>query len=693
MYVNKGQRISLLQGLMDCDGTVDRRSGLATYCTSSYRLRNDLVWLVRSLGGVATVSRKENEHKGAWIISLNLPKEIMPFTLTRKASLYRPNEKYFPRRKIVSIDSVGEKQAQCIRVEHESRLYLTDDFVVTHNTFSGLGTVKRFAKTTDKILIVAPSQKVLNDWGNTGRDFFGLNINVLDGIDNAGSGITATTYANLGENDALQDRDFDLVVYDESHNLLQQIDGKVNERTLRHFMLTKHPDHANSYSYMKLEKEMADLKVRREAGEDTSTADKEAAAKRAALKEQYLAKKRPNVMFLSASPFAYHKTVRYADSYLFDFQEGNREESGKIKDQMKGYSYNSGDSEDSFFMEHFGYRMRTNKLTQPEAEVDQALMERRFNEFLVEKGALSRRMLDIPQDYSREFHEYSNVLGEKIDTGMNYINGYRIDDEGHYERLSEDELAKLELHSNAVTFLKEKWDYHYKMALLEGLNAREAVQRSKKHLAMGRKVVVFHRYKSRTATHPFRFDGEADQSAVDAYAKFMASNIMDPEARAIRQMMYAEQIKEQMESFTKAFPELSGMPLDGLSNPINAFKAEFGDRVGFFNGDVSAKNRIKDTDRFNTDGGDLDIQVVQIQAGKEGISLHDVTGEHQRALISVTLPVAATDSIQMEGRIYRTGQVTDAVIEYLITGLGFESSAYANTIAQRTGTAETWPWV
>ena len=39
-------------------------------------------------------------------------------------------------RYIRSVEPVGRKQAQCIMVDHPSRLYVTDDYIVTHNTYA-----------------------------------------------------------------------------------------------------------------------------------------------------------------------------------------------------------------------------------------------------------------------------------------------------------------------------------------------------------------------------------------------------------------------------------------------------------------------------------------------------------------------------------------------------------------------------
>jgi len=54
LYSDIYSRINLLQGLMDTDGTVDKRSGCPTYSTSSEELKNNFCELIRSLGGIAT---------------------------------------------------------------------------------------------------------------------------------------------------------------------------------------------------------------------------------------------------------------------------------------------------------------------------------------------------------------------------------------------------------------------------------------------------------------------------------------------------------------------------------------------------------------------------------------------------------------------------------------------------------------
>jgi hypothetical protein len=62
-----------------------------------------------------------------------LPKEICPFRLPRKLARINPKA-LGPVRSIISVEYVGEDDCQCIYIDSEEHLYLTNDFIVTHNT-------------------------------------------------------------------------------------------------------------------------------------------------------------------------------------------------------------------------------------------------------------------------------------------------------------------------------------------------------------------------------------------------------------------------------------------------------------------------------------------------------------------------------------------------------------------------------
>jgi LAGLIDADG-like domain len=143
-------RQALLQGLMDTDGTANRRSRKVVFTTTSPQLAKDFRQLVESLGGTARMTTREPQtvidrkrggvihgrHR-SYVFSVQLPPEIVPFSLPRKCAQLVPVEerKYFPCRSIRSIEYIGEKPTQCIRVDAADHLYLTRHCVVTHNTF------------------------------------------------------------------------------------------------------------------------------------------------------------------------------------------------------------------------------------------------------------------------------------------------------------------------------------------------------------------------------------------------------------------------------------------------------------------------------------------------------------------------------------------------------------------------------
>ena len=126
---SSSQRFLLLEGLIDSDGT--ENNGAFEYDTTSKQLSEDIIFLVRSLGGRASVTQRKaqgpREHKGRII--------------NNKHDMYRVFISFPPHRQANSIDSikyVGEMKCQCISVDNPTGLYITDDLIVTHNTAYGV---------------------------------------------------------------------------------------------------------------------------------------------------------------------------------------------------------------------------------------------------------------------------------------------------------------------------------------------------------------------------------------------------------------------------------------------------------------------------------------------------------------------------------------------------------------------------
>lgn len=149
------KRIALLQGLLDTDGFASKLN-VVQLTSVSRQLVEDLRLLVESLGGIARLTEKKTTGQLAYTLTLALPPEVEPFRLTRKAMRYKPRPKYPAARSIVSVDYVGDKPVQCISTDAPGGLYLTDHFIVTHNTIEAAAVINYFEHMR-KILIIVPA--------------------------------------------------------------------------------------------------------------------------------------------------------------------------------------------------------------------------------------------------------------------------------------------------------------------------------------------------------------------------------------------------------------------------------------------------------------------------------------------------------------------------------------------------------
>ncbi|MDX3020127.1 type IV secretory system conjugative DNA transfer family protein [Streptomyces acidiscabies] len=151
------QRIDLLRGVMDTDGTISG-DGEMEFTSASQAFAKGVQTLVRSLGGRVAINIKDKvmytspnqltpkKARDAYRVqNIRMP-EINPFLLSRKAERWRDRTRGFNR--VISVEYVRDDEVQCIAVADERHLYLTDDFIPTHNTSNIV-----FLKSTDDSMI------------------------------------------------------------------------------------------------------------------------------------------------------------------------------------------------------------------------------------------------------------------------------------------------------------------------------------------------------------------------------------------------------------------------------------------------------------------------------------------------------------------------------------------------------------
>jgi len=136
------QRLDLLQGLIDTDGSVGN-NGEIIFCNTNRRLCDEVCELLNSLGykawlrGPYTAKLNGKAAGHFYQVTFKTYDDVRVFRLERKQSKLRPRS---PRslqnyRTIANIKQVESVPVRCIMVDAPSQLFLiTDGFIPTHNT-------------------------------------------------------------------------------------------------------------------------------------------------------------------------------------------------------------------------------------------------------------------------------------------------------------------------------------------------------------------------------------------------------------------------------------------------------------------------------------------------------------------------------------------------------------------------------
>lgn len=613
-----------------------------------------------------------------------------------------------------------EQQQDVLKAE---KRYLTDAGMLftngtgTGKTFTGIGIIKRFLlRKIDDIIIVVPNQKIASDWIVTADIFFNEHFQLLNDIRDHGRGVVVTTYANYRQNEVLNNRHWALIVYDECHYLNQNASGSPTAAQKQDGILGINISEAKALAEERIGHERPISPTRPDEmftketrynyyGKKDYTPEylqyEKDLEKYNKEKEQFderflnLAKEiyanRPKKLYLSATPFAYHKSLSYADGSLFVINE-------TFDSDKDYYGYNTPNRWESFMIEHFGYRMRYNKLTVPENAGSLSRLEQLFHEKLVSSGAVSGRSIDVPFDYSRDFIVVHSGVGKKIDEGMHAIwDDKRI-------RILNDVINK-------------RWSYFKRAQFLEAAKSQGIKEHVDNLLSNGYKVVIYHDFIKGNTQNPLYFEridnvynfklSEREIARLDSLRRKFDSEGTEMTDNEILELQDLEDIHsnnelksvlsdmEKIQEYNKAvdiwnteYSQYSNIDFSDIEKPLTFFSREYQGRIGLFNGRETKRRRLKIADEFNKDESKLDIILVQRQAGKEGISFHDTTGNKPRVLINLGLPTAPTDAIQIEGRTYRIGLLSNTAFQYPILNTSYEAMAFAYKIASRSKTAE-----
>lgn len=174
-------RLSFINGLNYSGGISEDQNGWFEFYCSYESIMNSVTSIVRSLGAVAKSMfiKKKNKYRVKFCFEAN------------KSVLYEPINKIPYHTRYVShiYEHVDTKECRCITLDSEEQLYITDDFLVTHNSYIGsawlVSSCIRFpniravvARKTIKSLkesTFITIKKVMKEWGLKEDVHFSIN--------------------------------------------------------------------------------------------------------------------------------------------------------------------------------------------------------------------------------------------------------------------------------------------------------------------------------------------------------------------------------------------------------------------------------------------------------------------------------------------------------------------------------------
>ena len=593
----------------------------------------------------------------------------------------------------------------------------------TGKTFTGLGVIKRFLdQGKGRILLVAPAS-MTGEWVDKAK-IMGITATKLANTKDKGKGVVVTSYENFRENRALYEDDFDLVVYDECQNIIENQKGedtlafeahkRITNKNVKEAMdrlvantqpgrrkyeLEQENDRLETERKKRSTREsrLNEIVIRqREIEDEIQDCDRQIALLKPSFQQKAEeAVKKTKVLMLSATPFNTVQNLKFAEGYIFQYPKVFKSDGTEVTDE--------GSRQSAFMTEWF-------RGDEPMED-----MEIAFGDHLLDElETASYRELENGFDHSRDFPDVSgNVMASRFNAAWQ-----AIQKDPRFQGLRD--------------YTKFLTDPTWTTQLFETMKVSAIRERLKEHLDAGRKIVIFHdRVHETQSTErrpavgpPFATvleqallaSTQGKQTPVAAIAEFrqrfadvlaweqtldyrpVHEQIVDLYATDADRATFAREMEEynrkmqqwqqDVQEFERRNPQMTPEELYEKMPKAPKHPQLKAESVAVYNGEKTNPEKDAAKAAFNDDNSKVKIICVTTRSGGAGLSLHDTTGKYPRVMIQTALPVSPIGFIQAEGRIFRWGNQSNAVFEYPRLGIDLEAYVFAMQFNAKAETVE-----
>lgn len=216
LYSDTESRMELLRGLLDSNGSISKEDDRyeITYSSTSRTLLEQIQYLIRGLGYISSITddKRKDKYTGGYCgtVSIRIPnkKKYQFFMhpdkkcIAQRAAIYRKDKRQpFKYLTVKNIEFSHRENARCIKVDAPDQLYVTEDFIVTHNTFMACYSAIKVGLRT---LIIVPTSGIKVQWGETLVNMFHVDpdkvklVNSPKDFINVKADFVIATQASLG---------------------------------------------------------------------------------------------------------------------------------------------------------------------------------------------------------------------------------------------------------------------------------------------------------------------------------------------------------------------------------------------------------------------------------------------------------------------------------------------------------------